>query len=117
MGIQEGSQEELQEGTQEALQEGLTEETQGGLQAALKVKNSATDFRRLTNLSVGIVPPQDKLQFAKWVLKGIFMIFMLSVVMWFYQRPFGQILLDICKIDLLPIATFVISDYFGGRPR
>ncbi len=61
--------------------------------------------------------PIDRLQFAKWVLKGIFVFFVLSVVVFLYQNACGETLLDICRTGLLPIASFVIGDYFGSRER
>jgi hypothetical protein len=59
--------------------------------------------------------PIDKLQFAKWVLKGIFVFFVLSIVVRLYQEASGETLMDICRTGLLPIASFVIGDYFGSR--
>ncbi len=61
--------------------------------------------------------PIDRLQFAKWVLKGIFGFFVLSVGVGLYQQTCGETLLDICRTGLLPIASFVIGDYFGSRGR
>jgi len=59
--------------------------------------------------------PLDKLQFAKWVLKGIFVFFVISIVVRLYQESSGETLMDICRTGLLPIASFVIGDYFGSR--
>lgn len=61
--------------------------------------------------------PKDRLQFAKWVLKGIFIFFIISVSAWLYQEARGETLLDIFKTGLLPIAAFVIGDYFGSRGK
>lgn len=61
------------------------------------------------------ISPKDKLQFAKWVLKGIFIFFLISIGVWMYQQSCGETLLDICRTGLLPIGTFVIGDYFGSR--
>lgn len=61
------------------------------------------------------ISPQDRLEFAKWVLRGIFIFFLVSILVWLYQESCGQILLEICRTGLLPIATFVIGDYFGSR--
>jgi len=61
------------------------------------------------------ISPKDKLQFAKWVLKGIFAFFVITVGVWLYREASGEILLDIFKTALLPIASFVIGDYFGSR--
>ena len=63
----------------------------------------------------GDLKPIDKLQFAKWVLKGIFVFFVLSIVVRLYQEASGETLMDICRTGLLPIASFVIGDYFGSR--
>ena len=59
--------------------------------------------------------PIDRLQFAKWVLKGIFVFFVLSVGVRMYQESSGETLMEICRTGLLPIASFVIGDYFGSR--
>ncbi len=59
--------------------------------------------------------PIDKLQFAKWVLKGIFGFFVMSIIVRLYQEASGETLIDICRTGLLPIASFVIGDYFGSR--
>ncbi len=63
----------------------------------------------------GDLKPIDKLQFAKWVLKGIFVFFMMSIIVRFYQEGSGEMLMDICRTGLLPIASFVIGDYFGSK--
>lgn len=63
------------------------------------------------------ISPLDKLQFAKWVLRGIFIFFMVSIGVWLYREVCGDILLEICRTGLLPIASFVIGDYFGSRGR
>jgi hypothetical protein len=63
----------------------------------------------------GDLKPIDKLQFAKWVLKGIFVFFVMSIVVRLYQEASGETLMDICRTGLLPIASFVIGDYFGSR--
>ena len=63
----------------------------------------------------GDLNPIDKLQFAKWVLKGIFVCFVMSIVVRLYQEASGETLMDICRTGLLPIASFVIGDYFGSR--
>lgn len=59
--------------------------------------------------------PRDRLQFAKWVLRGIFAIFVITIGVWLYQEESGDALLDLVRTGLLPIATFVIGDYFGSR--
>lgn len=61
------------------------------------------------------ITPFDRLQFAKWVLKGIFGFFILSIAVWLYEQQCGTILMEICRTGLLPIASFVIGDYFGSR--
>lgn len=61
------------------------------------------------------ITPLDRLQFAKWLLKGIFVFFIISIGIWLYEKKCGDILLEICRTGLLPIATFVIGDYFGSR--
>jgi hypothetical protein len=61
--------------------------------------------------------PHDRLDFAKWLLRGIFIFFILSIGVWLYQKSCGEILLEICRTGLLPIASFVIGDYFGSRGR
>jgi len=61
------------------------------------------------------ITPFDRLQFAKWVLKGIFAFFVLSIGVWLYEQKCGDILMEICRTGLLPIASFVIGDYFGSR--
>lgn len=63
------------------------------------------------------ISPKDRLQFAKWVLKGLFLFFLVSIGVWMYQQSCGEILLEICRTGLLPIATFVIGDYFGSRVK
>ncbi|HEV2523626.1 MAG TPA: hypothetical protein VGU44_00655 [Gammaproteobacteria bacterium] len=63
----------------------------------------------------GDLNPIDKLQFAKWVLKGIFVFFVMSIAVRLYQEGSGETLMDICRTGLLPIASFVIGDYFGSR--
>ncbi|HQY22568.1 MAG TPA: hypothetical protein PK389_02265 [Gammaproteobacteria bacterium] len=63
----------------------------------------------------GDLNPIDKLQFAKWVLKGIFVFFVISIAVRLYQEGSGETLMDICRTGLLPIASFVIGDYFGSR--
>lgn len=63
------------------------------------------------------VSPKDRLQFAKWILKGLFLFFLVSIGVWIYRQPCGEILLEICRTGLLPIATFVIGDYFGSRVK
>lgn len=61
------------------------------------------------------ITPFDRLQFAKWVLRGIFIFFILSIAVWLYEKQCGNILMEICRTGLLPIASFVIGDYFGSR--
>ena len=63
------------------------------------------------------ISPKDRLQFAKWVLRGIFAFFLVSIGVWLYQQPCGEVLLEVCRTGLLPIASFVIGDYFGSRGR
>ena len=65
----------------------------------------------------GDLKPIDKLQFAKWVLKGIFMCFVMSIVVRLYQEASGETLMDICRTGLLPLASFVIGDYFGSKDQ
>jgi hypothetical protein len=60
---------------------------------------------------------RDKLQFAKWVLKGIFIFFLVSIGVFLVQSTCGEALLDIGRTGLLPMASFVIGDYFGSRAR
>jgi hypothetical protein len=67
--------------------------------------------------SIREISPQDRLQFAKWVLRGIFIFFLVSIAVSFYQSEGGDILFEICRTGLLPIASFVIGDYFGSRGR
>ena len=82
-------------------------------------KDSKTESERaaveVQNNRQGDLNPIDKLQFAKWVLKGIFVFFVLSIVVRLYQEASGETLMDICRTGLLPIASFVIGDYFGSR--
>ncbi len=61
--------------------------------------------------------PRDKLQFAKWVLRGIFAFAVVTIAVSIYQAALGETLMEICKTGLLPIASFVIGDYFGSRDR
>ncbi len=61
------------------------------------------------------ITPFDRLQFAKWLLKGIFIFFLISIAVWLYEKNCGSVLLEICRTGLLPIASFVIGDYFGSR--
>lgn len=61
------------------------------------------------------ITPFDRLQFAKWLLRGIFAFFIISIAVWLYEKSCGTILLEICRTGLLPIASFVIGDYFGSR--
>lgn len=61
------------------------------------------------------VSPRERLRFARWVLRGIFTFILLSVAAWFYAREEAEVLLDFCKTGLLPIASFIIGDYFGSR--
>jgi hypothetical protein len=63
------------------------------------------------------ISPGDRLQFAKWVLRGIFIFFLVSIGVWMYRQSCGEVLLEICRSGLLPIASFVIGDYFGSRSR
>lgn len=63
----------------------------------------------------GDLNPIDKLQFAKWVLKGIFVFFVMSIAVRLYQETGGEALMEICRTGLLPLASFVIGDYFGSR--
>jgi hypothetical protein len=63
------------------------------------------------------ISPKDRLLFAKWVLRGIFIFFLVSIAVWLYQQHCGEVLLEICRTGLLPIASFVIGDYFGSRGR
>jgi hypothetical protein len=62
-----------------------------------------------------VLCPRDKLQFARWILSGIFIFWILSVSVWLLTEALGETLLEICKTGLLPIASFVIGDYFGSR--
>lgn len=55
----------------------------------------------------------ERLSFAKWVLRGIFIFALISVAVWLYAGT--DVLLEICRNGLLPIASFVIGDYFGSR--
>ncbi len=67
------------------------------------------------NPRVSDISPFDRLQFAKWVLRGIFVFFLISIAVFLYERQCGGILLEICRTGLLPISSFVIGDYFGSR--
>jgi hypothetical protein len=69
------------------------------------------------DIKVREISPKDRLQFAKWVLRGIFVFFLVSIGVWLYQQPCGEVLLEVCRTGLLPIASFVIGDYFGSRGR
>ena len=85
-----------------------------------KQKVSATqNFERSipSNVQGRDLSPQDRLQFAKWVLRGISSFFVLSIMVWLYQSSCGETLLEICRTALLPIASFIIGDYFGSRTR
>ncbi len=62
-----------------------------------------------------LISPQDRLQFAKWLLRGIFCSFLISILIWLYQESYGKSLLELCKTALLPIAVFIIGDYFGSK--
>jgi len=64
---------------------------------------------------VSDITPFDRLQFAKWVLKGVFIFFIISIGVRIYNQYCGETLLEICRTGLLPIASFVIGDYFGSR--
>lgn len=70
-----------------------------------------------SNVQVRDLSPQDRLQFAKWLLRGISSFFVLSIMVWLYQSSCGGTLLEICRTGLLPIASFIIGDYFGSRTR
>ncbi len=61
----------------------------------------------------GDVSSRERLCFAKWVLRGIFGFSLLSVGIWLYKG--SDILVDICRTGLLPIAALVIGDYFRNR--
>lgn len=63
------------------------------------------------------ITPFDRLQFAKWVLKGIFAFFLMSIAVSLLEKQCGDILMEICRTGLLPIASFVIGDYFGSRSK
>ncbi len=78
---------------------------------AQKVSDSPQSFE----IKCEVLSSQDRLQFAKWVLRGIFCSFLLSILIWLYQEPYGKTLLDLCKTGLLPIAAFIIGDYFGSK--
>ncbi len=67
------------------------------------------------NARAGDLSPQDRLQFAKWVLRGIACFFILSILMCLYEESYGKALFDTCKTGLLPIASFVIGGYFGSK--
>ena len=85
-----------------------------------KQKVSATqNFERSiqSNVQGRDLSPQDRLQFAKWVLRGIFSFFVISIMVWLYQSSCGEMLLEICRTGLLPMASFIIGDYFGSRTR
>jgi hypothetical protein len=69
------------------------------------------------NLKAETVSPRDKLQFARWILRGIFLFSMISIGIWIYQRACGETLLEICQTGLLPIVSFVIGNYFGSSSR
>ena len=69
------------------------------------------------DLNSNNLSPKDKLQFARWILRGIFIIFLVSIGTWLYQQSCGEILLEIFRTGLLPIASFIIGDYFGSRSR
>ncbi len=83
--------------------------------------NKQSEVQYLGDEAEGFIPrardisPKDKLQFARWVLRGIFAFAIISIGVWLYQQSCGETLLEICKTGLLPIASFVIGDYFGSR--
>jgi hypothetical protein len=81
------------------------------MNAKLENEEAAEPIDRITR----DLSPTDKLQFAKWVLKGFFTFFVVSIGVWLLQESCGDILIEICKTGLLPIATFVIGDYFGSK--
>ena len=82
-----------------------------------EVEDFGDEEERELGLRARDLSPRDRLQFAKWLLKGIFAFFIISIAVWLYQKSCGEILLEICRTGLLPIASFVIGDYFGSRGR
>jgi len=87
----------------------------------LKNERNAQGFELQAEESLDLnqdnLSPKDKLQFARWILRGIFIIFIVSVGTWLYQQSCGEILLEIFRTGLLPIASFIIGDYFGSKSR
>lgn len=90
------------------------------LENAVQVQNSDIEIAEAapagpTEPSTEVLSPTDRLQFAKWVLKGFFTFFVVSIAVWLLQQSCGEMLIEICRTGLLPIATFVIGDYFGSK--
>lgn len=86
-------------------------------QNTVDVQDFGYEAEKSFNPKARDISPRDRLQFAKWVLKGVFIFFLISIGVWMYRESCGETLLEICRSGLLPIGSFVIGDYFGSRSR
>jgi len=62
----------------------------------------------------GVITDQDRLIAAKQILLGISLLFAITVGAYLIKPNEGQVLLEICKTTLPPLATLIIAFYFKG---
>jgi hypothetical protein len=64
---------------------------------------------------VGCITEQDKLLAAKQILCGIGFIYIFTIFAFLTHPENGNILLEICKTVLPPLATLIIAFYFKDK--
>lgn len=83
--------------------ETLTQNAWGNADQNSKNKNSIVTWH----------PEKEKMKLANSVLRGILLISLISILILLKDEELGNILLEICKIGLLPVVTLILGYYFS----
>lgn len=78
-------------------------------------QNNEVEISPTEETRIGSITEQDKLLAAKQILCGIGMIYLFTVFAFLSNPESGNVLLEICKTVLPPLATLIIAFYFKDK--
>jgi hypothetical protein len=80
---------------------------------------AVTRPRRASNVKISLEPISDKdrMQFAGWLLVGLFVLFVLSGVADLMNDARGEKIFDKCVAAIVPIGTLIIGYFFAHHNK
>jgi hypothetical protein len=80
---------------------------------------TAITKRKASNVKITLEPISDKdrLEFAGWLLVGLFALFVLGVVADLLNEARGEKIFDKCVATIVPIGTLIIGYFFAHHNK